>query len=78
MLAQVCGLKPGDFIHVLGDTHVYLNHISALQEQLTREPRDFPKITLNPEVKNIEDFKMEDIKITDYDPYPAISMEMAV
>jgi len=78
MIAQVCGLKPGEFVHVLGDTHVYLNHIKPLEEQLKREPRPFPKLWMNPKVTNIEDFKYEDFKIEGYKPYPTIKMKMAV
>lgn len=78
MIAQVCGLKPGDFVHTLGDAHVYKNHVEALRVQLQREPRPFPKLVLNPEVKNIDDFKFSDIKIVDYHPHKVIKMDMAV
>ncbi|GAB5365577.1 hypothetical protein AAMO2058_001070100 [Amorphochlora amoebiformis] len=78
MIAQVCGLKPGDFVHVMGDTHVYLNHIEPLKRQLEREPRQFPTLWMNPEVKDIDKFKYTDFKIKDYKPYPTIKMKMAV
>jgi dihydrofolate reductase/thymidylate synthase len=78
MLAQVAGLKPGEFIHVLGDSHVYLNHVAPLREQLTRQPRPFPTLTLNPDVKDIDGFKATDIAIHNYLPHPPIKMEMAV
>ncbi|XP_023337503.1 thymidylate synthase isoform X2 [Eurytemora carolleeae] len=78
MIAHVTGLKPGDFIHTLGDAHVYTNHVDALKEQIKREPRTFPTIKINRTVENIEDFKFEDFEVSDYNPYPKIAMEMAV
>ena len=78
MLARVCGLKPGDFIHVIGDCHVYLNHEEALREQLTREPRPFPKIVVKGDNMDIEKFKFEDFDLVDYNPHKAIKMDMAV
>ncbi len=72
MLAQVTGNKPGDFVHFLGDTHVYGNHYEAVKEQLTREPRPFPTMKLNPNVKSIDDFKFEDFTLEGYDPHPTI------
>lgn len=78
MIAHVTGLKAGEFIHMIGDCHVYLNHINALEEQLRREPRPFPQIRIKRDVQDIEDFKYEDFEITGYDPYPVIKMEMAV
>lgn len=78
MIAQVCGLKPGEFIHTTGDTHIYLNHFEQVKEQLSRSPRALPKMILNPEVKSIFDFKYEDFKLEDYDPYPAIKAPVAV
>jgi dihydrofolate reductase/thymidylate synthase len=78
IIAHVCGLKPGEFIHSLGDTHVYQNHVEALQEQLKREPRPFPTLHINPERMKIEDFCFEDFILHGYDPHPAIKMEMAV
>ncbi|XP_018026159.1 thymidylate synthase-like isoform X2 [Hyalella azteca] len=78
MIAQVTGLKPGEFLHTMGDAHVYMNHIEALQEQLLRSPRPFPTLVLNPDVMDIEKFSIDDIKVLDYNPHPKISMEMAV
>jgi len=78
MLAHVTGLQPGEFIHTLGDAHVYNNHVEALKEQLKREPRPFPKIKVLRKVENIEDFKFEDFEVTGYDPHPKIAMDMAV
>ena len=78
MVAQVCDLEPYEFVHTFGDAHIYLNHIDQIHEQLTRTPRKLPKLVLNPEVKDIFDFKYEDIKIEDYDPYPAIKGAVSV
>lgn len=78
MIAQVCDLAPGDFIHTFGDVHIYNNHIEQVQLQLTREPHSLPKMILNPEVKNIFDFKFEDFTLTDYDPHPAIKGSVSV
>lgn len=78
MVAQVCGYEPYEFVHTFGDAHIYLNHIDQINEQLKREPRKLPKLILNPEVKDIFDFKYEDIKIEDYDPWPAIKGEVSV
>lgn len=78
MLAQVCGLEPGEFIHTTGDTHIYLNHLNQVNEQLSREPRPLPKMIINPDVKSIFDFKYEDFQLVDYDPYPAIKAPVAV
>lgn len=78
MIAQVCDLKPGDFVHTFGDAHIYNNHMEQLELQLTREPRPLPKMTLNPEVKDIFDFKFEDFTLTDYDPHPHIKGVVAV
>ena len=73
MVAQVTGLEAGDFVHTLGDAHIYNNHIEQVREQLSREPRDLPKMKLNPNVKSIFDFKYEDFELTDYNPHPHIA-----
>jgi thymidylate synthase len=78
MVAQVCGLKPGEFIHTFGDLHLYSNHLEQAKLQLTRKPRSLPQMKLNPEVKNIHDFKFEDFELVDYDPHPAIKAPIAV
>lgn len=78
MVAQVCGLKPGEFIHTLGDAHIYLNHLEQVNTQLQREPRKLPRMVINPEVKDIFDFKYSDFKLEDYDPYPAIKGQVSV
>jgi len=78
MIAHVTGLAPGDFVHTLGDAHVYSNHVAALEEQLKRRPRPFPTIKVKRKVERIEDFKFEDFEVTGYDPHPKIAMEMAV
>ena len=78
MMAQVCGLKPGEFVHTLGDTHIYLNHIEQVKLQLTREPRRLPRMIINPEVKSIFDFKYEDFELQDYDPHPHIKGAISV
>ncbi|XP_042299162.1 thymidylate synthase-like [Sceloporus undulatus] len=78
MIAHVTGLKPGEFIHTLGDAHIYLNHIEPLKIQLQRQPRPFPKLKILRKVENISDFKADDFEIEGYNPHPAIKMEMAV
>ena len=78
MVAQVCGLKPGDFVHTFGDLHLYANHIEQAKLQLTREPRPLPQMKLNPAVKNIHDFKFEDFELVNYDPHPGIKAPIAV
>ena len=78
MVAQVCGYKPGEFIHTFGDLHIYLNHLEQVDLQLSRQPRPLPKLVLNPDRKNLEDFVFEDFKIDGYDPYPAIKAPIAV
>jgi len=78
ILAHICNLKPGEFIHTLGDAHVYLNHVEALKLQLTREPRAFPKLHIKTTNTDIDKFKFEDFELEGYDPHPPIKMEMAV
>lgn len=78
MVAQVCDLQPGEFVHTLGDAHIYSNHFEQVELQLTREPRHLPVLRLNPAVKNIFDFKFEDLVIENYDPHPHIKGAVAV
>eukprot|EP00095_Tigriopus_kingsejongensis_P005225 maker-scaffold585_size130225-snap-gene-0.22 protein:Tk05225 transcript:maker-scaffold585_size130225-snap-gene-0.22-mRNA-1 annotation:"thymidylate synthase" len=78
MMAHVTGLKAGEFVHTLGDAHVYNNHAQALKTQLEREPRAFPQIRIKREVTDIEDFCFEDLEVTGYDPHPPVQMSMAV
>lgn len=78
MMAQVCELEAGEFIHTTGDTHLYLNHLEQAKLQLTREPRPLPKMLLNPAVKNLFDFKFEDFTLENYDPLPHIKAEVSV
>lgn len=78
MIAQDCGLGLGEFIHTTGDTHIYLNHFNQVNEQLSRTPRELPKMKLNPNVKSVFDFKYEDFCLEDYDPWPAIKAPVAV
>ena len=78
MMAQVSGLKAGDFIHTTGDTHLYLNHLEQAKLQLTRDPRPLPKMIINPDVKNIFEFKYDDFQLTDYDPWPHIKADVSV
>lgn len=78
MMAQVTGLKAGDFVHTTGDTHIYLNHIEQAKLQLTRTPRPLPKMVLNPDVKNLFDFRYEDFELQDYNPWPHISAKVSV
>ena len=78
MMAQVTGLKAGDFIHTTGDTHLYLNHLEQARLQLTREPRALPTMKINPDVKSIFDFQYEDFELEGYDPWPHIKAEVSV
>jgi thymidylate synthase len=78
MVAQVCGLKLGDFVHTLGDAHIYLNHLEQTREQLSREPRTLPTMRINPEVQDIFGFKFEDFMLENYDPHPPIKAPVAV
>ena len=78
MVAQVCDLKPGEFVHTFGDLHLYQNHLEQAREQLTRDFRQLPRMQLSPAVKNIHDFRFEDFTLTDYDPHPAIKAPIAV
>ena len=78
MMAQVCGLKPGEFIHTFGDTHLYLNHLDQARTQLARAPKPLPSMRLNPAVKSLFDFRYEDFKLEGYDPHPAIKAPVAV
>lgn len=78
MIAQVCDLVPGEFVHSFGDLHVYKNHMEQVTEQLSRDPRELPKLILDPSIKNIDDFKSEHIKLEGYNPYPAIKAKVAV
>lgn len=78
MMAHVCGLKPGDFVHTLGDAHIYSNHMDQVKLQLSREPRPLPTMTINPNVTSIDDFKFEDFTLENYDPWPHIKGQVAV
>ncbi len=78
MMAQVTGLKPGEFVHTLGDAHLYLNHVEQARLQLQREPRPLPRMTLNPEVNSLFDFVYDDFALENYDPHPRIKAEIAV
>lgn len=78
MVAQECNLKPGDFIHTLGDAHIYSNHFEQVELQLSREPRAYPIMKLNPDVKSVFDFVYDDFTLENYDPWPAIKGKVAV
>lgn len=78
MVAQVCDLKPKEFVHTFGDLHLYANHVDQAKEQLSREPRALPQMKINPDVKTIDGFKFEDFELTNYDPHPAIKAPIAV
>ncbi|WP_455229522.1 thymidylate synthase, partial [Kingella denitrificans] len=76
--AQVCGLQAGEFVHTLGDAHLYQNHLEQARLQLTREPRALPKMHINPDVRDIFAFKFDDFTLSDYDPHPHIKAEVSV
>ena len=78
MVAQICDLELGEFVHTIGDAHIYSNHLEQVNKQLSREPRSLPKMNINKEVKKIEDFKFEDFELVDYNPYKGIKAEVAV
>jgi thymidylate synthase len=78
ILAQICGYEPGDFVHTLGDSHIYGNHYEQVNEQISRTPNNFPKVKINPELKSIDDIKFEDIELLDYDPLPPIKGDITV
>ena len=78
MMAQVCGLKPGDFVHTFGDVHIYNNHVEQVKLQLSREPRQLPTMRLNPDVKSLFDFRYEDFTLENYNPYDAIKAEVSI
>jgi thymidylate synthase len=78
MIAQVCGLQVGDFVHTIGDLHLYANHLDQAREQISREPRALPTMTLNPAITNIHDFRFEDFTLSGYDPHPTIKAPIAV
>jgi thymidylate synthase len=78
MVAQVTGLEVGEFVHTFGDVHLYHNHFEQAREQLSRQPRPLPRLTINPDRQDIFDFDFEDFQITGYDPHPAIRAKVAV
>ena len=78
MVAQVCGLRPGEFIHTTGDTHLYLNHLDQAKLQLSRTPRPLPQMHLNPEVSDLFSFRFEDFQLENYTPYPHIAAAVSV
>ena len=78
MVAQVCGLKPGDFVHTFGDVHLYKNHEEQAKLQLTRQPRPLPRMKLNPSIQSLHDFCYEDFELLDYNPHPGIRAPVAV
>jgi thymidylate synthase len=78
MVAQVTGLRAGEFVHTFGDLHLYSNHLDQTNEQLSRTPRDLPKMRINPDVKSIHDFVFEDFELEEYDPHPHIKAAVAV
>lgn len=78
MMAQVCGLEPGEFIHTLGDAHIYTNHLGQVREQLSRTPRELPRMSINPDIKDIFGFCYDDFSLEGYDPHPAIKGQVSV
>lgn len=78
MMAQVCGLEAGEFIHTLGDAHIYTNHFDQVELQLSRDPKPLPTLKLNPNISDLFDFKYEDIEVLNYDPHPGIKGAVAV
>ena len=78
MIAQVCSLKPGEFVHTFGDLHIYSNHIEQVNTQLQREPRELPKMKINPNIQSIDEFTYEDFELEGYDPHPSIAAPIAV
>jgi thymidylate synthase len=78
ILARITGNKPGEFIHTFGDIHYYENHLEAVKEQMKREPRPFPTVKIDPNLKEIADFKPESVELIGYDPYPPIKAELSV
>lgn len=78
MMAQVCDLEPGEFIHTFGDVHIYSNHVEQVKLQLTREPKELPQMKINPDVKSIFDFKFEDFELVNYEAHPHIKGEVSV
>ena len=78
MIAQECSLGLGEFVHTTGDTHIYVNHFDQVNEQLSRTPRELPRMILNPDVKSVFDFRYEDFMLEGYDPYPVIKGKVAV
>lgn len=78
IIANVMGLKPGEFVHTFGDAHIYENHVEQVKEQLTREPKPFPQVIIKRKLKSIDDFKPEDVELIDYDPYPMMKAELTV
>jgi len=78
MMARECGLEPGEFVHTLGDAHIYTNHLEQVKEQLSRDPRPLPSVSLNPDVKKVLDFRFEDFSVENYNPHPHIKGAIAV
>jgi thymidylate synthase len=78
MMAQVCGLQPGDFVHTFGDAHIYSNHFEQVELQLSRDPRPYPTMRINPAINNIFDFTFADFTLENYNPHPAIKAPVAV